>query len=139
MSPRFFTSLTIWFSTKIKEREASRQNPGNFKMAAKMFSQAHFFHFTGTWVDHASQIWSRNYVSLSTSLAQSSSMSMSMYSPKPFSSPVSCFHFVTWWELFVDCELDLLPPWLVLASSSCCILLCFVRLFWNQTLTCKEE
>lgn len=76
------------------------------------------------------------YVSLSTSLTHSSSMSMSMYSPYWPSSPVSCFHLVTWCVLFWPlCEFDLLPPWLVFASSSCCIRLCFVRRFWNHTFT----
>lgn len=47
---------------------------------------------------------------------------------------VSCFHLVTWWDV-------LLPEaaaW-ALASSSCCIRLCFVRRFWNQTFTCEQN
>lgn len=80
------------------------------------------------------------YDSLSTSLTQSSSMSMSMYSP--YSSPVSSFHLFMWCALLeplFEPEPGFAPPWLVFASSSCCILLCFVRLFWNHTLTWNQK
>lgn len=79
--------------------------------------------------------------SFSLSVRHSSSISISMSSSSSSSYPwlsYLCVPSSSVLDLAPDPPLDC-PDCEDLASSSCCILLCFVLLFWNHTFTCNKE